>query len=208
MAIPEDRLSTELVDDTYIDPEGFVRLSFLHDREGGPIGLTDTTEGMNYQDWELTYVGNNITLTPLTVGSPIVPVIAADVRQASFCFDQNARPSVVYLTETNCFLYWYDSTVANYVTTEFPGYVSGMLSLDDKRDMQVGVNDILFWYTKEVSPNEYWLYHRKQRDRFETEYLMREDPNTPMPVPPYMWKAGMHEGLRGKVTLTYRTPGA
>ena len=64
--------------------------------------------------------------------------------------------------------------------------------------MQVGTNDIIFWYTKSITPNVYNLYHRRQRDRFTIEYLMKEN------VPLYLWKAGMHKGLRGKITLSYR----
>lgn len=208
MAIPDDKLSSELVDSPYVPPEGNIRLSFVQDFEGGPKGYTDTSGGMNYQDWVLSYDGSTITLTPDLEGSPLTVLTGiANAEQLSFCFDQNARPSVVYLTPTSCFLYWYDSQQSQFVTTEFPDIHSAMLSLDDKRAMQLGANDILLWYTKEISPTVYYLYHRRQRDRFTVEYEMREDPNTPMPVPPYLWKAGMHKGLRGKVTLTYRTPG-
>jgi hypothetical protein len=199
MAIPQDRLSTEVVDDAFIPPEQEDRLSFQHDVEGGPIAIGDTSEGMNYQAWNLTYVGNDIILTPRTVGTPSTIINVAGAQQISFCFDQNARPSIVYISDS-CYLYWYDSVVANFVTSEFTGVTSAMLSLDDKRALQVGANDIIFWYTKEVTPGQYNLYHRKQRDRFLDEYLMKED------VFPYIWKAGMHQGLRGKLTLTYRTP--
>lgn len=206
MAIIEDRLSSQVVDATYSFPEGELRSGFTHDWEGGPAALTDTSGGMNFQAWQLSYSDPDITLTPQDVGSPSIVLSAAGCKQISFTFDQNARPSIVYVTATSCYLYWYDTLASNYVTTEFPGLVSAILSLDDKRYFQSSANDILFWYTKETSPTVYELYHRRQRDRFETEFVMREDAGTPMYVPPYLWKAGMHEGLRGKVTLTYRVP--
>jgi hypothetical protein len=194
MAIPEDRLSTEVVEAPFIPPEQEDRLSFKHDVEGGPIAIGNTSEGMNYQVWDLNYVANDIILTPRTSGLPSTIITVSGAQQISFCFDQNARPSIVYLTDS-CYLYWYDSVVANFVTTEFTGVKSAMLSLDDKRIMQVGANDIIFWYTKEVSPGVYNLYHRKQRDRFLDEYLMAEG------VFPYVWKSGMHEGIRGQIIL-------
>lgn len=205
MSILEHRLSDELIDAPYIPPEQEDRKSFVHDIEGGPVGITDTSFGMNYQVWDLDYIGSDFVLTPRTTGSPSTIISAADVEQASFCFDQNARPSIVYVTSSSCFLYWYDTTQAQFVTTEFPGIKSAMLSLDDKRDMQVGANDIIFWYTKEVSAGVYHLFTREQRDRFLTEYRM-EINGVPPEVLPYLWKAGMHQGLRGKIVLSGSAP--
>lgn len=208
MAILEDRLSTQVVDAVYVPPEDEIRYSFQEDFEGGPKYVSDTSGGMNFQIWDLVYADPTITLVPRDSGAPYQVLSVAGCKQLSFCFDQNARPSVFYSTQTSSFHYWYDTEVAQFVTTEYPDMVSGHLSLDDKRDTQFSANDILLWYTKEdpVTAGVYYLYHRKQRERFQTEYVMRMDPNTAMPVPPYLLKAGMHAGIRGKVTLTYRTP--
>ena len=207
MAIIENRLSTTLVDDTYIPPEGFIRNSFLHDKEGGPIAVTDTSGGMNAQDWTMTVSpAFEVVLTP-DVGAPYSLNTITGAKQASFCFDQNARPSIVWVTDTTTYLYWYDSAVGNFVTTDLGAdVISAMLSLDDKRALEVSDNDIILWYTKETSPSVWQLYHRLQRERFTIEYEMT--PPAGIVYPPYLWKAGMHEGLRGKVTLTYRTPGS
>ena len=208
MAILEDRLSTQLVDAPYLAPEDEVRYGFLTDFEAGPKYVSDTSGGMSYQMWDLSYVDPQITLTPRDEGAPYSVLSVAGCKQISFCFDQNARPSVFYSTQTSAFHYWYDTDVAQFVTTEYADFVSGHLSLDDKRTTQFSANDILLWYTKEDpgTPGVYYLYHRKQRERFTIEYVMRENPAVPMPVPPYLLKAGMHRALRGKVTLTYRTP--
>ena len=208
MAIRQDRLSIQVVDAPYMPPEDEIRYSFVKDFEAGPRYVSDTSGGMEYQMWDLSYTDPNITLVPRDYGSPYFVLAAAGCKQLSFCFDQNARPSVFYSTQTSSFHYWYDTDVAQFVTTEYPDVVSGHLSLDDKRSTQIDSNDILLWYTKEdpVAPGVYYLYHRKQRERFLTEYVMREDPEVAMAVPPYIWKAGMHKALRGKVTLTYRRP--
>jgi hypothetical protein len=194
MSIPDDRLSTEFVDGEYIPPEERFRASLLVDYEGGPVGVTDTTQGANFQNWSLSYgVGGDIILTPETTGSPVTVLTVPGCTQISFCFDQNARASVTYIIGANCFLYWYDSYLGSFTTDEFPGIVSSMLSLDDKRPMEAGVSDILWWYTKLTGPAEYTLYHRRQRDRFQTEFPMK------VGVLPYVSRAGMHRGLRGKI---------
>lgn len=200
MAIPENRLSTTFVDGVYIPPEQLDRSDLLEDYEGGPIGVTDTSGGLNYQVWRLSYVDPDFTIYPQTIGSSSVILSAAGCEQVSFCFDQNARPSACYIIGGSAFLYWYDSTQAQYVTTEFAGIVSCILSMDDKRDLQIGANDIIFWYTKEVAPGTYNLYQRTQRERFLTEYLMAEGTYQ------YLFKAGMHDGLRGKITLINNLP--
>lgn len=205
MTIPDHRLSNQVVDGIYVPPEGEIRYTFIDDKEGGPVALVDTSGGMNYQVWEMSYSDPDLILTPRDSGSPVTVLSVPGIRQASFCFDQNARPSVCYGTDSSFFLYWYDSDIAEFVTTEYPDVVGGMLSLDDKRYRQIGANDIIFWYTEEVSPNVYNLYTREQRDRFTIPYLMKVNGVAPE-VPPYLWKAGMHQGLRGKVTLTYRVP--
>lgn len=205
MTIPDHRMSDEFIDAAYISPEDEGRLSFLHDIESGPIGYTDTTGGMNYQPWTLTYETNIIRLTPRNVGSPVDVFTLPGVVQASFCFDQNARPSVVYQDGTGVHHYWYDTDAADFVTTDYPAAVGCLLSLDDKRRRQVSVNDIIFWYTEEFAPNVYHLYTREQRDRFTVPYQMLAN-GVPLEVPPYIWKGGMHRGLRGKVTFTYQVP--
>lgn len=196
MAIIQDRLSTITVPDEYLPPEERNRASFLLDFEGGPIAFTDTSGGMNYQTWALTYDGLDIILTPEITGSAVVVLSVAGCEQISFCFDKNARPSVVYILGTSAFLYWYDTTLGYFTTTEFTGVHSAMLSLDDKRELETANNDILFWYTKEVAVDEFNLYHRRQRDRFLNEILMASD------TFPYVYKVGMHKGLRGQLALT------
>lgn len=204
MSIREHRLSDIVVDAPYNDPEGDFRGSPLTDFEGGPISLLDTSEGMNFQPWDLSYNGSDIILTPRNQGTPQTIISVANCQQASFCFDQNARPSICYRTPGGVYLYWYDTYAAGFVTTPYPTAKNGALSLDDKRARQVSVNDIIFWYTVEVSPNVYHLYTREQRDRFTVEYRMEVN-GVPPEVPPNIWKVGMHEGLRGKITLNYRS---
>lgn len=201
MGMWEDRLSTEVVDGVYIAPETEGRAGYLYDNEAGPIASGDTSGGMNNQEWILTYNDPNFTLTPQTTGAPIAAdITVVGAEQVTFCFDQNARPTIAYVKGGSGFLYWYDSDPARFVTTEYVGIVSLMLSLDDKREMQNNVNDILFWYTMEDSPDVHYLYHRKQRERFLTPYEMAQG------CFPYFNGAAMHKGLRGKIALTTLIP--
>lgn len=200
MAIPDDRFASEFVDGNILSPEDRVRPNLLVDYELGPAGLNDSSEGMDFQVWALSIDGQDIVLTPETSGSPITALsgISGDIEEASFCFDQNARPAVAYVTDGSAYLYWYDSDAGEFVTDLYPDVNSVLLSLDDKRQLQVGANDMLFWYTEEQLDGTFNLYHRKQRDRFTVEHLMQEN------TYPFLSRAGMHDGLRLKVVTRNR----
>lgn len=194
MAIAQDRLSTTLVEAPYLDPDSRDR-SLAVDYEDGPLAINNVTLGLQYQPWVLTYNGTNFVLTPENVGPPVNILIVANIKYASFAFDRTGRPNICYTTNTDqCFLYWYDTVAQNFVTTAYPTVHHGMLSLDDKRLMEAGGSDIIFWYTRYVT-DRYNLYTRKQGNRYTVEYPMKVD------VYPYIYKAGMHKGLRGQVTL-------
>ncbi len=198
MAILQNRMSTIAVPDTYFPPDD-VFYGPLISHEAGPIALNDPSEGQKYQDWILTYSDPDFTLTPQTTGSPsIVGEPVAEVIRIGLAFDQNGHQTICYNTLTNGYLYWWDSSVPGFVTTDFGVNVFSLaLSLDDKRDRQTQANDIILWYTK-VGATNYDLFNRIQRERFEEETLMAND------IPKYIAQVGMHIGYRGQVTLARR----
>jgi hypothetical protein len=202
MAIIQNRLSTEPFVAPYIDPAGRTH-TLNEDWEGGPIGEEDTSEGMNYQAWELTFAAGDFLITPETTGSPIIPLTGVDSVQCSFCFDQNARPTIAWVDSSDQgHLYWYNTIAAEYQTFDFANPVWGLaLTLDDKRSKQIAANDILLWYTLPAAgPDHYALFHRKQRDRFDDIYPMAD------PVWPYIHKLGMHDELRVQIDLSTAPP--
>ena len=198
MAIPDGRMSTTFVDAVYVSPDELHR-ALTTDYERGPVALNDSSEGVNYQKWTLTYdLGSgDFTVTPELVGAPVVGVInAANVTQCSFCFDQNGHVNIAYtVAYAQAYLYWYDSDLPAWTQDALDAdVVSPHLTLDDKRATQTSANDILLWYTRETAPDKFDLFHRLQRERFATEHLMAES------FEPYILKCGMHKGNRVKIT--------
>lgn len=157
----------------------------------------DTSEGLRYQTWHLTWDNGtgDFTVTPDTTGSPVVVLNAANVTQCSLCFDQNGHENIAYVSSGQAYLYWYDTNLADWTTDALDvSVVSVMLTLDDKRPTQTSANDIILWYTRDMT-GQYDLFTREQRDRFLDEYPMRENVN------PYLVKLGMNRGLRLQVGL-------
>jgi hypothetical protein len=205
MTVRQHRLSTEPSVGAYLSPDD-IDHTLNEDWEKGPIGIGDTSGGMNNQDWHLTFAGGEFTITPSDTGAPVVIVTGEeplDSVQCSFCFDQNGRATIVWIDSNDSgHLYWFDIFEGDFVTFDFQNPVTSVaLCLDDKRARQVGINDMLLWYTiPAAGPDHYALYNREQRDRFEDIYPMFD------PVWPYIHKLGMNDELRVQITTSTVPP--
>jgi hypothetical protein len=195
MAILQNRMSTEPIPGAYLPPDDIAH-DLLEDYEAGTIALSDPSGGQRYQTWILTYSDPVFTLTPQTVG-PAVPVLsAAGAVQIGVAFDQNGRETICYNTATNGFLYWWDSSVPGFVTTDLGTEVQSLaLTLDDKRNRQTQANDILLWYTL-PGAEDFDLFVRYQRTRYTEEHPMWEA------TLQRIIQVGMNDGTRVQVTTS------
>lgn len=197
MAIPQNRLSTVLLERVWIPPDDRERATFLVDYEFGPIALNDTSQGLFYQPWTLAYneATDNFVVTPETVGSPVIVLNRPNVTQCTLAFDQNGHVVMGFTEAGVPKLYWYDTLAANHVTTTFDAdAIFPTVCLDDKRQTQANSSDVLMFYTRLVGL-EYNLYYRQQRERYETARLLKTN------TYPYLYKAGMNYGNRVQLAL-------
>ncbi len=198
MAMQENRLSTQVVASTWLSPDERTR-DLDEDYEKGPLALNDTSLGLDYQVWKLTwnFATGDFTATPETSGSPVVVLNVASITQCSLAFDQNGHINIAYTAGGQAYLYWFDTLAADWVTTALDfGVITPTLCLDDKRVTQTSASDILLLYTMETATDIYTLFHRQQRDRFLIEYEHETG------VPPYLYKLGMHDKLRVQIGLS------
>lgn len=175
--IPDDRLSSIVLSDDIIGGRSGAVTGTV-DYEDGGIGLSDTSEGKLYQIWTGSLIGDDIILdSPAT--SPETVYTASDLSEFSFTFDQNMKPVLSFVQDGESKYRWYDSTISDYRITSLGDTVSSpKVFLDDKRVLQDASNDVILAYLKERIVDEvtyYDLYFRLQRDRFEIEYLLKED---------------------------------
>lgn len=164
--LPDQVLSSQVVSGAYLYPRNIPRTDLV-DYEYGGVDLNDVTEGLQAKVWQGYVEGGVVFLTTVGV-SPVAVTTIGDAYHFSFTFDQNMNPAVAYTTEDRSYLYWYDATVPGYVTLDLgDGSTDAFVCLDDKRELQTSVSDILLVYMIDGT-----LYYREQRDRFEVEYLL------------------------------------
>jgi len=185
MALPENTLSSSLILANFIGGRAN-EITGVLDYETGGTDIGDASDGKQVQIWTGTLVENNIILeSPLT--SPVVVHSGADITEFSFTFDQNMRPVIAFVQADVAKLYWYDSTVADYVITDIAvGAKNPRVSLDDKRTSQDGASDVIVAYITDARE----LYFQMQRDRYANSYLLASN------VSGVLNKIGMTDGLR------------
>jgi hypothetical protein len=202
MAIPEGRLSTEVVEGNYLEPDG-KPYKKLESWERGPLGITDTSLGLLYQNWVMTYDAGsgNMTVTPQTAGVPSVALTVPGVLQLNFTFDQNGRIAIAYSTAVSSYLYWYDSGLPGFTTTDLGATsLHPNIMLDDKREAEDSANDMLLWYCEDEGGGTFELFMLRQRDRFLTPISMATGLEQG-----YIRRIGMTDNLRVKIQLGAET---
>ena len=201
--IPQERLSTTPVPGLLSPPEGRVFYA-LTCYEKGPKAIEDTSEGLLYQDWTVTWDAETHILTalPETTGIAVSIQTIADLVSLSFTFDQNGRISFAYTTPVSSYLYWFDTGLGYTVTTDLGAdCITPSLYLDDKRATQSSSSDMLLWYTKADGNGTFDLYQLLQRERFTIEHL--EESGLPYA---FLHNVGMTDKLRVQFVIKETIP--
>lgn len=167
--LPDHVLSTVPVRAPYIAAQVASYYAPLVDYELGGIALNDPSGGLSLQMWSAYVDGDDIVVEDSNGVSTVVLQVP-DVQKLSLAFDQNMRPAIAYSTPAGGFLYWFDTFVGHSVTTSIPDATNLCLTLDERRLELINNSDIILAYNKGAD-----LYYRQQRDRFFTEYLLKEN---------------------------------
>lgn len=171
--IPEQRLSTSPILSSYFYPYN-QHVWDNGDWDWGGIAALDNSQGLQVQAWRSEYTNNSIRIIASTTEEVITTVTRSGIINHSFAFDQNMRWQLVYTLASGAVEHvWYDSAVADYVTTIYDnGEYSPRLVLDDSRAPQIPASDDLLFYMRDGA-----LYFRAQRDRFTIEYFLVQGDN-------------------------------
>jgi hypothetical protein len=170
MAMPNNSLSQVVVRYTWKgapqnDPTDLV------DYEIGGVALNNTTQGLNYQLWTFEAINDTIYVSALNTSGRIQLLqVGGVIQEITGTFDQNMNPFLAYSYADQWHYWWFDPIVGHMVISDLPTAVTSCkVCLDDRRSWEVINSDILLFYTRNGN-----LYHRRQRDRYTAELLLRE----------------------------------
>lgn len=123
--------------------------------------------------WEALTDGETITLRYLPDGPSEVLVTAeGEITEVNLTFDDEMYPYVTWVEDDVVYLQWHDQTLV------LEDAYSPRLTLDDKRDGQELLRDVLFFYLRNL-PGEAIcgsvppvLCYRQQREQFSVERML------------------------------------
>lgn len=171
MSMPGNVLSDAPAAADFLPPDDRVRGSLLVDYEMGGAAIGDPSQGLRVQAWEGRVDAGAIQVRPDGSGSWSTVTNDTGITEIAIAFDQNMRPTVAYVAGGVAKMHWYDPVAAAYVTVSYGAVTSPVVTLDDKRPLQIGLNDVLLFY---LSGGR--VKHRRQRDRFTIEYDLADVP--------------------------------
>lgn len=170
--LPNGAISTVPITAPFAWPDS-QRLTFVEDFEAGGVAVQDTSQGLSAYRWRC-FIGQTGIHIQRDGLADQVWVTVSGVLEVALAFDQNMRPAVAWrLDNGRIYLNWYDTQIAQYVTTDFGLAKNPRLTLDDKRATQIASSDVIFAYMRDGS-----IYYRMQRDRYQTEYQIASGLNS------------------------------
>lgn len=161
--LPDNSLSTLTDEANFLVPDSSPLLDF----ELGGVALNDTSQGLRFQTWSCIYE-DGVVKAVSEIGDKFDIITVSGLTELSIAFDQNMRPTLVYVANETAYLYWFDTLTNSQTTTELEvGVITPKISLDDSRPNQTVSSDIILAYIRDGS-----LCMRVQRDRYGVEYKL------------------------------------
>lgn len=139
----------------------------------GGVALQDGSQGRLVKPWTVSFIDGVDSTIQVASGSdaPSLTLPASGVQTVSLAFDANMSVIIAYQTYIGANLYYYDTVTAQYITRIFPGFTSSRVCVDNPLDFYTASSDVMFGYTFQGN-----LCYRQQRDRYNTEYVIKATP--------------------------------
>ena len=142
----------------------------LIDRALGGIALQNTSEGLNYQIWEIYYESGSVRIKGLSNNLTYSLLSLDGITELSLAFDLNMNVSFSYVANGEAFLRFYDSLTQTYQSLPLENCRSPRMTYDDTREMQTNTSDVICAY---INKETLQLCYRLSRDRFTIEYPLK-----------------------------------
>lgn len=133
----------------------------------GGIDINDSSLGLNYQLWNISYIDNDIIITSTLNNKQYIVYTVEDASDISIAFDQNMNPWCLYQKEEQYYLYWYDVTINQYSLTLFENIVTPFMFMDLIGSIFSDQSSINIFYIKDGK-----IYCTQQSSRFTVQNLL------------------------------------
>lgn len=133
----------------------------------GGIDLNDSSFGLNYQLWDISYVNNQVIVTSRLNNKQYIIYEIENATDISVVFDQNMNPWCLYQKEEQYYLYWYDVTINQYSLTLFENIVTPFMFMDLIGSIFSDQSSINIFYIKDGK-----IYCTQQSTRFTVQNLL------------------------------------
>lgn len=143
------------------------------------------------EPFKLTKVSYNKKTAKITCDNNPYTLTALDVTYVDAAYDQINRLSVAYTILDVLYLYWYDTVIAAFVTSNFGSVTQAFFFMDDVRTFSSATNSMLLFYVVDSE-----LYYRAQVDRFGVEYHV-----TTLVEDTYVRYIGLTDKLRLQIAI-------
>lgn len=168
----------------------------LTDYQLGGVGLSDPTQGLQYQAWTLQVHGSGAATAVYLSSSNTAPTLIfsyPNITWARLAFDQNMHPVISFIASSLPYYYWWDPNIpGNTISSLSSTVINPCVTLDDKRPLSttLGLSDVVMSYINSGN-----LCYRLQRDRYNVEYVWMTGINS-LISNPFVNKIGMANNLR------------
>ncbi len=182
-------ISTALIQGHFLPPDDLSNF-LLMDFELGGFGLSDTSEGLQFQTWTLRYFPDTGDMVVHAANSPpTILFTRMDITEISLAFDQNMHPFVAFVEDDVAKFWWFDLVANDVVFTNLPGGSrSPRCCIDDKRGDRSATSDIILAYI-----NSDVLYERQERDRYQDQRTLADPYLHPDGGQAVLLRVGMNE---------------
>ncbi len=188
--LPDGVLSSQVISGSILPPRDKPK-DLLVDYDMGPVNISDPTQGMSVKVWT-GYMDNGWVTYKAEDVIPYHVYQVPTLSELSITFDQNGRPCFGFSDDSGANIYWFDTLTNQYeVLNVGKTAYNPRVMLDDKRQFNIGNNDILFFYILNG-----FLCVRYQRERFLTEHQL-----TTVNVSTVLDNVGMNNKLRLQINL-------
>lgn len=156
-----------LIDTVYQTEDSFSFDINIKETIYGGIDLNDSSFGLNYQLWDISYINNQVIVTSRLNNKQYIIYEVENATDISVAFDQNMNPWCLYQKEEQYYLYWYDVTINQYSLTSFENIITPFMFMDLIDPVFSDQSSINIFYIKDGK-----IYCTQQSTRFTVQNLL------------------------------------